>query len=102
MVLDKLKNGLFFRGWVYIALEFLIIIGLFILRRQNYPVAIASLAVAASGFLYAIGYIWISTSCDFRLHYWTVITALVSAVPLAYLIQLTIKSGWDNSALREK
>jgi len=102
MVLDKLKNSLFFRGWIYVVLEFVIMVAIFVFRKQNYALAIAGLAIAGSGLVYALGYLWISTTCDFRLHYWTVITTLVSVVPLVYLMLLTVNSRLYNSALRNK
>jgi hypothetical protein len=67
-----------FRGWMYLALA-----GVLLLwagrRRGSAP----ALALGASGILYGLSYLAVSTSCDFRLHWWCVVAALTLLVVAA-------------------
>jgi hypothetical protein len=76
---ERLQNTLFFRGWVYLAF-LLVVPALALLPRvgaRRAPTVV--LAVGGSGLLYGLSYFAISTTCDFRMHYWTVVSAVACA-----------------------
>jgi hypothetical protein len=91
--LDKIKNGALFRGWIYILLNILFVVCFLIFKKQNQPLSMAALSVSVSGLFYAIAYLWISPTCDFRLHYWTVIAGMASFVPAISLIRQMWATG---------
>jgi hypothetical protein len=41
---------------------------------------VATLLIGLSGLLYAFAYFFVSTTCDFRMHWWSVVTALLLAL----------------------
>jgi hypothetical protein len=67
--LESIKDGPFFRAWVYAAL----CIAWGIAGRRR----VAAVALAASGILNLLPYYVIAPDCDFRYAWWTVLAALL-------------------------
>jgi hypothetical protein len=76
-----------FRTWIYLALLGGLL-ALVALRRHADP--LPSLVLGSSGLLYGLAYVFVSTSCDFRLGWWLVVAAVVL---LATLLAST-QRGW--------
>lgn len=74
---DKIKNSLIFRGWIYLAFLTFLIVYIPLTRGRNLNLPKAVIAVASSGWLYGLSYLPLSTTCDFRMHYWTVMAAVI-------------------------
>jgi hypothetical protein len=80
-----------FRGWVYVALT----TGLLLLTLKLRPGdRLPGLVLGSSGLLYALSYLGVAVSCQFRMHWWTVVAAVV-LVPLT-LAKLPTLVGSDN------
>ena len=86
-LLSSVKNGPLFRGWLYLVL-LMGLIGVCWLGSARDRVA--ALLIGLSGLLYALSYFFVSTTCDFRMHWWTVVTVFL-------LVLMTI-AGRLNSA----
>jgi hypothetical protein len=80
--LDTQRNGLFFRGWVYIAILVAIVAYWISKGKRSLPAALGPIAVATSGLLYGVSYLVSGTSSDFRMYYWPAIAALLCSVLL--------------------
>jgi hypothetical protein len=76
-ILSRVKDGPLFRGWLYLVL----LIGLIAVSwLGSSRDRIAALLIGASGLLYAVAYFFVSTTCDFRMHWWSVITVFLVAL----------------------
>jgi len=58
----------------------------------SWPDRIPALLIGLSGFLYGLAYFFVSTTCDFRMHWWTVLTV--------FLLALIGIASWFNAARR--
>jgi hypothetical protein len=77
--LQPLQDSLFFRGWFYLSS----LVGLLAFARWRWgKVQPEHWALGLSGLLYGLAYFFLSTTCDFRLHWWTA----VSTAALALLV----------------
>ena len=76
----KVQDWFLFRGWLYAAINALILVVAIWGKSRLAFNRSAILAVSASGLIYVAGYLFISTSCDFRMEYWTVVAALVCSL----------------------
>jgi hypothetical protein len=76
--LTKLKDSLLFRGWLYVLILVLYLVVVFFPPFGQHRDAVW--AIASSGLCYALAYLFVSTTCDFRMHWWTVVTAMVVPV----------------------
>jgi len=79
---DKIKNSLIFRGWIYLAFLTFLLVYVLLTRGRNLSLPKAVIAVASSGWLYGLSYLPLSTTCDFRMHYWTVVAAMACGAAL--------------------
>ena len=73
----EVKDSLLFRGWLYVAINAVLLIGTVWGKSRLAFNRSVVLAVSASGLIYGVGYLITSTTCDFRMEYWTVVAALV-------------------------
>jgi hypothetical protein len=78
----NVQDSFLFRGWIYAAMNAVLLIGTILGRRRLAFNRSVILAVSASGLIYAVSYVLTSTSCDFRMEYWTVVAALVSSLAM--------------------
>jgi hypothetical protein len=78
--LTRFENSLLFRGWFYLAVS---AAGLLLSLIRRGSIRRAAMALAASGFLYGAAYFFIGTTCDFRMAWWTAVSAIV--LPAAFL-----------------
>jgi hypothetical protein len=78
--INKVQDGLLFRGWLYVAVNAILLLGAVLGKSRLALNRSAILAVSASGLLYGVGYLVTSTSCDFRMAYWIVVAALVCSL----------------------
>jgi len=76
-LLSKVQNGPLFWGWVYLVL---LVVFLCMFWRGVSQDRIAALLIGLSGLLYALGYFFVSTTCDFRMHWWSVLTVFLLAL----------------------
>lgn len=66
-----------FRGWVYLLVaSAVLLVGL---RAGG---AAPAMVLAGSGLLYGLGYLVVGSACPFRLHWWTLVSALTALVVL--------------------
>ena len=73
-LMARFENSLLFRGWFYLAVSAAgLVLSLF---RRGLPRR-AGAALAASGLLYGAAYFFIGTTCDFRMAWWTAVSAIV-------------------------
>jgi hypothetical protein len=63
-----------FRGWAYLALAAALLVGAG--RRGSVPLVV----LASSGLVYGLAYFAIGSACPFRLHWWSVVSALTTLV----------------------
>ncbi len=76
-VLSAVMDGPLFRGWLYLVL----LAGLLILFwRRASPHRTPALLIGLSGLLYGVAYFFVSTTCDFRMHWWTVLSVFLLAL----------------------
>jgi hypothetical protein len=73
-----------FRGWIYLGLTSVLLLLNAKLRR---PGRVPTLVLGASGLLYGLAYLGVATTCDFRMHWWTVVSTVV-------LVMLTLSRLW--------
>jgi hypothetical protein len=90
---EKVKNSLIFRGWIYLVFLTLLLVYILLTRRQNSNVPIAMIAVGSSGWMYGLSYLPLSTTCDFRMHYWTVVAAMICGAAFLGLISGAFRSS---------
>lgn len=83
-LLDKTKNSLLFRSWIYLAMMFLTL-GLSFLRS---PSSGLYYSLTLSGLLYVIPYFFIVGSADFRYLWWTTLCGILSTL-------LSLKTWWE-------
>jgi hypothetical protein len=76
-ILSRVKDGPLFRGWLYLALLIGLISMFWLGSHQDRA---AALLIGLSGLLYAIAYFFVSTTCDFRMHWWSVLTVFLLAL----------------------
>lgn len=67
-----------FRGWIYLTLLGTLVVAAVWGRNQT-PL----LVLSASGLFYGCAYLMVSTGCDFRFHWWSVVAALMGLVIFA-------------------
>jgi hypothetical protein len=82
-----------FHGWIYLG----VLAGLALLAllgRVRDPVP--ALVLGTSGLLYAAAYLVVSTTCDFRMHWWCVVAAVL-LVPLTLASLADRWSGTDGA-----
>jgi hypothetical protein len=73
-LLSSVKDGPLFRGWFYIVL----LIGLIAVSwLGSARDRVAALLIGLSGLLYSLAYFFVSTTCDFRMHGWSMVTTLL-------------------------
>ena len=77
--LHALENSLLFRPWVWLAALLALMAAAALLGRQVGVVV----TLGTSGVLYLLPYFVVGPTCDFRYAWWTVLSALLSAVALA-------------------
>jgi hypothetical protein len=87
--LAKLKDSLLFRGWLYMLILVALLVIVVISPSGRHRGAVW--AMASSGLCYALAYLLVSTTCDFRMHWWTVVSATV--VPVLFLAERTNRSN---------
>ena len=75
-ILDKLKESILFRGWPYLIVLGLLLNAVRSLARVR-ATAVAAFVLGLSGLLYALAYLPIATTCDFRMHWWTVVATVI-------------------------
>ena len=73
-LLSKVQNGPLFWGWVYLVLLVVLLCMFWLGVSQD---RVAALLMGLSGLLYALGYFFVSTTCDFRMHWWSVLTVFL-------------------------
>jgi hypothetical protein len=78
--MSKVQDGLLFRGWLYVGINAILLLGAMLGRSRLALNRAAILAVSASGLIYGLGYMVTATSCDFRMEYWIVVAALVCSL----------------------
>lgn len=78
----RIRNG-FFRAWTYMAVLAISVTLMIWKRATLLSASRLPLAIAISGLLYGLAYLFIGTSCDFRMHYWTAAVAVLLVVSLA-------------------
>jgi len=76
-ILHRVKDGPLFWGWLYLVL-LAILLGAFWLG--SWPDRVLALLIGLSGVLYGLAYFFVSTTCDFRMHWWTVLTVFLLAL----------------------
>jgi hypothetical protein len=76
-ILSRMEDGPLFRGWLYLVLLGALLV-MFWRRLSQYRSA--ALLIGLSGFLYAIAYFFVTPSCDFRYHWWTVLSVFLLAL----------------------
>jgi hypothetical protein len=74
--LGRVRNILF-RAWIYVVALAVGVATILWKRVKLLGAYQLLLAVGVSGLLYDLAYLFAGTSCDFRMHYWAVITALL-------------------------
>jgi hypothetical protein len=74
--LHAVQNALFFRGWAYLVACLALGLGALLLRRVDG----LGLALGASAFAYALPYVLICPTGDFRYLWWTVLATLLLAL----------------------
>jgi hypothetical protein len=67
-----------FRGWIYLTLTGMLVM-IAVWGRNQAPL----LVLSASGLFYSLAYLIVSTGCDFRFHWWSVVAAVVGLVVFA-------------------
>lgn len=87
--LTKLKDSLLFRGWLYVLILVLYLVVVFFPPFGQHRDAVW--AIASSGLCYALAYLFVSTTSDFRMHWWTVVSATV--VPVLFLAERINRSN---------
>ncbi len=75
-VLSRVKDGPLFWGWLYLA-GLLILIGTL---RLGFTQNSAPILIGISGLFYALAYFFVSATCDFRMHWWSVLSAFLLAL----------------------
>ncbi|MFY0577104.1 hypothetical protein ACN28S_24805 [Cystobacter fuscus] len=73
-VLEQLRDGLFFRPWVYVLL---VLVGGICAMRLRPPASTPARAIAASGLLYMGTYVPFAPTADFRYVWWLVLTVVL-------------------------
>jgi hypothetical protein len=79
-----------YRGWLYLVLIGLLLPAARWLKQSNVA---SALVLGSSGLVYGLTELAVSTSCDFRLHWWTV----VAAVLLLSMIIRSVALNWTRS-----
>ncbi len=80
--LHFVRNGVLFRGWIYVLI---LLLGLAAVALRPGPRRPVIAALALSGLLNALPHLVIGVGCDFRFLFWTVVSALL--VTWCFLIQ---------------
>lgn len=75
---EAARNTILFRGWLWAGLA----VALSVAAARRGGADALPLWVAGSGSLYAVAYLLIGISCDFRFVYWTVIAVFAAAMLL--------------------
>jgi hypothetical protein len=76
-ILSEMKDSALFRGWFYLV-SLGVLLSLFWIGHWRNRAA--GLLIGLSGLLYALAYVFVSTACDFRMHWWTVLTVFLLAL----------------------
>jgi hypothetical protein len=71
-----------FRGWVYLLLASAVLL---VALRVGRPAPVVVLT--GSGLLYGLGYLAVGSACAFRLHWWTLVSALTAVIVLLGTMQ---------------
>ncbi len=77
-ILGHFADSILFRGWFYLLLG---VIGLAIACARGIERHAMEVALASSGLLYGLAYFLVSSTPDFRLIWWTVVSALLLVPP---------------------
>jgi hypothetical protein len=84
-----------FSGWIYLCLCIAVsVVCCFLSGEDRRPVLAFPFALGVSGGLYGLAYFFVSTTCDYRMHYWTVLAAGVGFG----LLVLERVGGWPERA----
>lgn len=70
-VLAAVQDGPLFRGWLYVVL---LATSLVLFWRRGSLHRMAAISIGFSGLLYGVAYFFVATTCDFRMHWWTVLS----------------------------
>ena len=73
-ILSEVSNSLLFRGWFWLALLSAMTIAFSV---GSLPGRAAGLLIGLSGLLYVMANFFIGTTCDFRMHWWTVLATFL-------------------------
>lgn len=86
-LLSRVRDGPLFRGWLYAVLLIGFISASWLGSSRDRA---AIILIGLSGLLYELAYLFVSTTCDFRMHWWSVLTVYL-------LTLLTIASRLRNA-----
>ncbi|MFH0897535.1 MAG: hypothetical protein V1850_05770 [Candidatus Bathyarchaeota archaeon] len=81
----KPVDNFLFRGWIYIVISTAMLTYISLRKKRDYPLVVT--AINFSGWFYGMAYFFIATTCDFRMHYWTVVATVVSVVSSISIIK---------------
>ncbi|HET9906868.1 MAG TPA: hypothetical protein VFQ23_09510 [Anaerolineales bacterium] len=84
---EPVTTTFLYRGWIYLLITFLLVLYNFLyalFNRMKLPLPAVILALSTSGLLFGAAYFFISPACDFRFHYWVVISAILSMIATVY------------------
>ena len=90
-LLERVEDSVMFRGWFVTALLVL----LAVLAGWHLGLPHPATVLALSGLLYELPYLFVATTCDFRMHWWSSVAAACAAVLLVFALTQrdTINSG---------
>jgi len=89
-LLDSVRNQVFFRAWIHLAICAGLLVGCLAFRRSSFAAALA-----ASAILYALPYSMIAPAPDFRYLWWPVVATLLAAVCAP--ARIALRSGVERT-----
>ena len=96
---EPITTTFLYRGWIYLLITFLLALyayGYALFHRMKFPLPAVILALCTSGLLFGLAYFFISPACDFRFHYWVVISAILSLIATVYFKTHPIKDEYGD------